>query len=134
LLMDAQLLLLRAASRAGITRFVARSWSYDWSAMPLGIQDSSDPLISFRSHVEVTSGIRPIYISCGVLAEVLIAFHGEWGAANHGVWDPDGKRMDSWGKGERFGIGRLRDAAEFAVEIVLRDDAVDGGLGRFVRA
>jgi hypothetical protein len=68
--------------------------------MPLGVQESYDPLISFRSHIEQTSDIRPIYIFCGMLVEVLFAFHGEVGAANHGVWDPDGKRMEIWGTGE----------------------------------
>jgi hypothetical protein len=97
--------------------------------MPLGIQDSYDPLISFRSHAELTSDIRPIYIFCGALVEVLIAFHGEWEADNHGVWS-DGRGWIFGEQGRRFGNGRLRDAVEFAVEIVLRDDAVERGGGR----
>ena len=100
MLLEVQLPLLRAAERAGITRFVSSSRRFDWSAMSLGVQDSYDPLISFRNRVELTSDIRSTYIFCGVLAEVLFAFHGEWAAANHGVWDPEEKRMEVWGTGK----------------------------------
>jgi uncharacterized protein YbjT (DUF2867 family) len=34
--LDAQLLLLRTAKRAGVTRFITASWNYDWRDMPLG--------------------------------------------------------------------------------------------------
>lgn len=131
--LEGQLLLLRAAERAGVKRFLSASWNYDWSEMTLGQQESYDPYISFRRQVEITSDIRPVYIFCGVLAEVLFSFpgHGDFSPANHGVWDPAAKTMEIWGTGdEKWQWTTERDAAEFAAEILQRDDAVDGGFWR----
>lgn len=125
---EAQLILLRAAERVGIKRFVASTWNYDWTKISLGMQESYDPLILFHNHVELSSDIRPIYIFSGVLAEVLFAFHGQWTAQNHGVWDPEEKKFKIYGTGnELWHYTTEKDAAEFAVEIIQRDDAAQGG-------
>lgn len=128
--LDAQLLLLRAAERAGVTRYISSSWNYDWSNMSLGMQESYDPFICFRRHVELSSNIRPIYILCGILAEVLFSLpgHGDFSPANHGVWNPDSKMMEIYGTGKEIWHWTTeKDAAEFAAAIIQRDDAVQGG-------
>lgn len=128
--LDGQLLLLRAAERAGVTRFISASWNFDWRDMPLGMQESYDPYISFRRHVDLSSSIRPIYIFCGVLAEVLFSIpgHGDFSPKNHGVWDPESKTMEIFGTGEEpWHWTTEKDAAEFAAEIIQRDDAPQGG-------
>lgn len=128
--LEGQLLLLRAAERAGIRRFISASWNYDWSEMQLGVQESYDPYISFRNQVDLTSNIKPIYIFCGVLAEVLFSVpgHGDFSPANHGVWDPEKKRLEIWGSGEEIWHWTTeKDAGEFAAQIILRDDAEEGG-------
>lgn len=131
--LEGQLLLLRAAERACVKRFVSASWNYDWSAMQLGTHESYDPYIAFYNYVDMTSDIKPIYIFCGVLAEVLFAVpgHGDFAPKNHGCWDPETKKMEIWGTGdEPWHWTTEKDAAEFTVEIVQRDDAVDGGFWR----
>jgi nucleoside-diphosphate-sugar epimerase len=130
LTLDAQLLLLRAAERAGVRRFIASSWNYDWRDMPLGVQPSYDPIIAFRNHVDKSSDIRPVYIFSGVLAEVLFSVdgHGDFSPRNHGVWDPVAKSMDIWGSGDELWHWTTeKDAAEFAADIISRDDAPQGG-------
>ncbi|KAI4864450.1 hypothetical protein F4820DRAFT_449022 [Hypoxylon rubiginosum] len=113
LTLEGQLLLLHAAERAGVKRFVAACWSYDWTALKLGQQESYDPFIAFHNHVDLTSEIRPIYILSGVFAEVFFA------------------RLEIWGSGnEPWHWTTERDAAEFAAEIVQRDDASQGGFWR----
>lgn len=86
LTLEGQLLLLHAAERAGVKRFVAACWSYDWTALKLGQQESYDPFIAFHNHVDLTSEIRPIYILSGVFAEVFFAVpgHGDFSPKNHG--------------------------------------------------
>lgn len=129
--LEGQLLLLRAAERAQITKFISASWNYDWSNMQLGMQESYDPLISFRSQVGLTSTIRPIYIFCGALAETLFSVpgHGDFSPRNHGVWDPVQKSLDFWGTGhEVWHWTTERDAARFAVAILEREDVAQGGL------
>lgn len=129
--LDGQLLLLRAAERAGVSRFVSASWNYDWSEMPLGLHENYDPYISFRRQVVLTSSIRPIYIFCGVLAEVLFSVHADFSPRNNGVWDPTSKEMAVWGSGDEVWQWTTEgNAAEFAAEIVLRDDAPEGGFWR----
>ncbi|KAI1371577.1 hypothetical protein F4677DRAFT_304210 [Hypoxylon crocopeplum] len=133
LTLEGQLLLLRAAERAGVKRFVASCWSYDWTTLKLGQQESYDPFIAFHNHVDLTSEIRPIYILSGVLAEVFFAApgHGDFSPKNHGCWDPQRKRLEIWGTGnELWHWTTERDAAEFAAEIVQRDDAAKGGFWR----
>ncbi|KAI5855553.1 NAD(P)-binding protein [Durotheca rogersii] len=133
LTLEGQLLLLRAAERAGVKRFVASSWSYDWTALQLGQHESYDPFIAFRNHVELTSEIRPIYILTGVFAEVFFAVpgHGDFTPRNHGCWDPQRRRLEIWGTGdEPWQWTTEKDAAEIAAEIVQRDDAAEGGFWR----
>ncbi|KAI1442560.1 NAD(P)-binding protein [Annulohypoxylon stygium] len=133
LTLEGQLLLLRAAERAGVKRFVAACWSYDWTALKLGQHESYDPFIAFHNHVELTSSIRPIYILTGVFAEVFFATpgHGDFTPQNHGCWDPQRKRLEIWGTGnESWHWTTEQDAAEFAAEIVQRDDAAEGGFWR----
>jgi uncharacterized protein YbjT (DUF2867 family) len=130
MLVDAQLLLLRAAERAGIKRFLTATYNYDWTKMKLGEHESYDPNILFRSHVEMTSNIKPIYIFCGVLAEVLFSVpgHGDFSPKNNGVWDPEKKSFEVWGTGEEtWHWTTERDAADFAAAIVGRDDTPNGG-------
>lgn len=128
--LEGQLLLLRAAERAGVTRFISASWNYDWRDMSLGMQESYDPYISFRRHVDISSSIRPIYIFSGVLAEVLFSIpgHGDFSPKNHGVWDPASKTMEIYGTGQEVWHWTTeKDAAEFAAELIQRDDAAQGG-------
>jgi hypothetical protein len=70
--------------------------------MSLGMQESYDPIISFRRHADLSSSIRPIYIFSGVLAEVLFSVpcHGDFSPKNHGVWDPESNTIEIFGTGE----------------------------------
>ncbi|KEY74886.1 hypothetical protein S7711_09962 [Stachybotrys chartarum IBT 7711] len=127
---DGQLLLVRAAERAGVRRYVASTWGGDFCELQLGDIDSYDGHLSFLKQVEKTSGIRPNYIFTGVLGEVMLTAKDtmDYSTKNHGPWDPDGKRMEIWGTGdEPWQWTCERDAAEFTAEIILRDGAEDGG-------
>ena len=128
---EGQLMLIRAAERAGVTRVIAASWTYDWSNMPLGLHESLDPYISLRNQVELSSTIKPIYIYSGVLAETLFSLpgHGDFSPKNHGVWDPKLKKMEIWGHdgNQVWQWSTEKDAAEFAAALIQRDDAPEGG-------
>ncbi|KAF7621054.1 hypothetical protein AFLA_011370 [Aspergillus flavus NRRL3357] len=130
LVVEGQLLLLRAAERMGVKRFVANSWNCDWRDMTLGMQESYDPMLTFQQLVKLTSTIRPVYIFTGVLAEVLFSVpgHGAFTPANKGVWDPKDKRMEYYGNGEDIWYWTSeRDAAEFTAEIVQLEEYKQGG-------
>lgn len=132
--LEGQLLLLRAAERAGVKRFAPASWNYDWSNMSLNQLEIYDPYISFRKHVELSSSIKPMYVLCGILAEALFSVpgHGDFTPQNNnGVWDPANKTMHIWGTGhEKWQWTTEKDAAEFTADIMLRDDAEQGGFWR----
>lgn len=130
MLLDAQLILLGAAERAGVQRFVAPTWNYDWHKVKLGQHESYDPNISFQNHVELRSSIKSIYIFSGVLDEGLFSVpgHGDFSLKNNGVWDPVKKSMEIWGTGkETWHWTTERDAAEFAAAIISKEDAAEGG-------
>ncbi|KAF1850767.1 NAD(P)-binding protein [Cucurbitaria berberidis CBS 394.84] len=119
--LEGQLLLFRAAERANVKRFVAASWCYDWRRMSLGQQDSYDPDISFRHHVEISSSLKPIWIFTGVLAEVLFSAPGrvDFTPRSNGAWDSKGRVAEVWGNpATKFAWTSEADAAEFTAAIV----------------
>jgi nucleoside-diphosphate-sugar epimerase len=128
--LDAQLLLLRAAERAGITRFLAASWCCDWRQLELGMHQSYDPFIAFYQQAKLSSSIKPIFILTGALAEVYFSVpgHGHFSPAYNGPWDPENHSIDIWGTGdEKWDLTTERDAAEFSAEVIQHDDAPKGG-------
>ncbi|KPM41423.1 hypothetical protein AK830_g5118 [Neonectria ditissima] len=66
---DGQILLLRAAERAGVKIFHGASWNYDWSKIQLGDCESCDSYIAFRNHARLSSPIKPIYGFVGTILE-----------------------------------------------------------------
>lgn len=133
--LEGQLLLLRAAERGGIRRFLAASWNYDWTALQLGQSESYDPYISFRRATS-TCRRRPSSrctssAACWPRSSSPCRSHGDFSSGNHGVWDSETKSMEVWGSGaEKRQWTTEGDAAEFAAEIVTRDGAEDGGMWR----
>ncbi|OAG24886.1 NAD(P)-binding protein [Alternaria alternata] len=128
--LDAQLLLLRAAERADVTRFLAASWNCDWRQLQLGQHQSYDAIIAFHQQAKLSSTIKPIYMLTGALAEVYFSVpgHGNFSPAYNGPWDPEKHTIDIWGTGdEKWDLTTERDAAEFSVEVIQRDDAPNGG-------
>lgn len=129
--LDAQLLLLRAAERAGVKRFLAAGWNYDWRRVPFGgdapIYDS---VRAFHVQAEISSSIKPLHIFSGMLAEVFFGYEGQDGFTprDGGVWDPKGKQMDVWGDGKgEWCFTTEDDAGRWGVEVVTADGAEDGG-------
>ncbi|TVY71297.1 Isoflavone reductase-like protein [Lachnellula suecica] len=132
--LDGQLLLLRAAERAGVKIFLAASWNYDWRTIKLG-DDAPiyDPIVAFHKQVEITSSIRPLHIFSGMLAEVFFGTEGQAGFTTDypgGVigWE-DGKRvMNVWGTGdEPWYFTTESDAGKWGIEAVAAADAEQGG-------
>ena len=135
---EAQLLLLRAAERAGVRIFIASSWSYDWRGLTVGMQESYDPYLAFYRQVQLTGPkLKPTFILSGVLAEVLFGApeYPFWTAKDHGAWDPspdglaDGaKAVEYWGDPDvKWHWTSEADAAEFAAAIIESPSAMDGG-------
>ncbi|KAH7354200.1 hypothetical protein B0T11DRAFT_125264 [Plectosphaerella cucumerina] len=74
-ILEGQLLLLRAAERAGVKIFHGASWNFDWKRISLGDVEIYDPLISFWNHARLTSTITPLYAFTGVILEYMM-LHG----------------------------------------------------------
>ena len=132
LALEGQLLLLRAAERADVKRFLATSWNYDWRRIQLGDEEVYDAYIAFNAHVELSSSIKPIYIQTGILAEVFFGVHPEQGFTprEDGVWEANAaeKSMDIYGTGnEKWCFTTEADGGAFAVEAVTGPNAEDGG-------
>ncbi|KAF2754218.1 NAD(P)-binding protein [Pseudovirgaria hyperparasitica] len=132
--LDGQLLLLRAAERAGVTRFLTASWNYDWRKIRFGEDEPVyDAAIAFHKCAEITSSIRPLYILSGMLAEVFFGTEGQTGFTTEfegGVigWE-DGRRvMNVWGTGdEDWFFTTEEDAGKWGVEVVTGPRAEEGG-------
>lgn len=128
--LDGQLLLLRAAERAGVKIYVAASWNGDWSKLALGKHEAYDAYVAFRHHAEMTSTIKPIYMAIGIFAETMFSVvgHGHVGPNMPLIWDAATKTVNIWGTGHTTWYWTTeRDAAEFTAEVVQRPEAVEGG-------
>ncbi|KAL9115780.1 MAG: hypothetical protein Q9227_000148 [Pyrenula ochraceoflavens] len=127
---DAQLLLLRSAEKAGIKRFIANCWNYDWRKLELGQHETYDPPKCFCRQAELSSSINPVYIYTGVLAEVL--FSTLFTTKYNGIWDPDNKQFVTYGTGDEvWHVTTYADAAEYTIEILQLPEVADGGFFSF---
>lgn len=134
--LDSQLLLLRAAERAGVKRFHGSSWNLDWSNLPLGEHELYDSYISFLYQARNDSPIKPLFTSVGVLAKTFFAVPGAGkleGDAAFWVRGEDGKRrINVIGTGdEKFDFTPEEDAAAFTVALITSEHAEKGGMYYF---
>lgn len=128
--LDAQLLLLRACERAGVKRYLAAGWNYDWRVLQLGDEPVYDAAMMFHQQAALTSPIKPCHIFSGMLAEVFFGIDGQDGFTprDGGVWDPKEKRMEVWGTGDEvWNFTTEEDAGKWGVEVVTADGAEEGG-------
>ncbi|KAK8061833.1 hypothetical protein PG994_008199 [Apiospora phragmitis] len=79
LVVEGQLLLLRAAERAGVKIFHACSWNYD----QLGDHEAYDSYIMFCNHARISWTIRPIYGFTGLTPQYTLTHPSAVGASEH---------------------------------------------------
>ena len=128
--LDAQLPLFRAVDRAGVRRYLAAGWNYDWRKIPFESEPIYDAARMFHSQVSITSTLKPLHIFSGMLADVFFNRGGDKGflPKDCGVWDPEKKSMEVWGAGkEPWFFTTEEDAGKYGVEVVTSEDAEKGG-------
>ena len=129
--LDANLLLLRAAERAGVKVFIASSWNNDWTKIKFGDFYHYDPHIAFEHQAAMTSSIRPVYIFTGLFSDLLLTRYGP------GAFSADGEkgRFRYWGDGNfrKWSWSSQVDAAAYTIEILLNGEGVQEGKGGFFR-
>lgn len=131
---EGQLLLLRAAERAGVRIFHTSTWTYDFRKVKFLEHESYDPFIAFRRIVELSSTIKPIYMLSGVLAEVLFSVEGraDFSPRNGGPFDSKEKRFEYYGTGhEKYQWTTEEDAAKFSIEAIMSEQGRSGSGGFF---
>ncbi len=130
--LDGQLLLLRAAERAGVKRFMAASHNNDWRKIAMGDMPVYDPTRMFHIQAALTSTIKPLHILSGTFLDVLFGGdgQGDFTPAVGGVWDPstEPRELHIWGSGdEKWFFTTEEDGGKWAVELVTSDNAEQGG-------
>jgi hypothetical protein len=134
--LEGQLLLLRAAERAGIRRFHAASWNLNWSKAPLGALETYDPYISFMYQARLSSPIKPLYVFVGALAQTFFAVPGAGKLeGDKAMWqrlEGGGRKINVVGTGEeKLDVTTEENAAQFSVALVTSDLAEKGGFYDF---
>lgn len=129
--LDANLLLLRAAERAGVKVFIASSWNNDWTKLKFGEFEHYDTHIAFEQQAAMTSSIRPVYLFTGVFHHLLYTPYGP-GAFDSGQ---NTAKWEYWGDGDlvKYSWTHLEDAAAWTIEILINGDGVKDGKGGFFR-
>lgn len=127
LVMEGQLLLLRAAERTNIKTFISHAWNNDWTNIKFGDFEFYDSHIAFRKHVEVTSSIRPVYLFTGCFADLLYTTFGPGGFDTSGSTP----KLRYWADGntEKYPWSTQDDAAAFTIEVLINGAGVQEGRG-----
>ena len=126
-ILDAQLPLLRATERAGIKIYHAHSWNSDWTKTRFGDWEHYDAYMSFRRQVELSSGLKPVYVFIGIVGE--FATSQVVGIA-HIREDNGEKVMAYWGDGAaKWDFTYFEDAARFSIELLTTNKQVQAGEG-----
>ena len=103
--------------------------------MPLGVQESYDPFISFARQAKLTSPIKPLYVFCGVLAMTLFGIPGAGALEGESaMWKRSGneRTINVVGDGQTPTQYSLEaDVADFSVALTTSDDAEKGGYYNF---
>ncbi|GKZ26815.1 hypothetical protein AbraCBS73388_003202 [Aspergillus brasiliensis] len=121
--MESQMLLIRAAERAGVKIFHATSWNYDWTLSP-GSHEIYDDMRGFSHHVAVSSTIKPIYMFTGAIADYYFK-------RSRYDWDPDTKTFSFHGPSTfptRYTTAE--DIGNYVLEAITAPDAANGGFVR----
>jgi hypothetical protein len=125
-----QLLLLRAAERAGVKRYLAASHNNNWQKVAMGDVPVYDPTRMFHIQAALTSTIKPLHIFSGTFLDVLFGGEGQGDFTPDvgGVWDPKTKELHIWGTGdEKWSFTTEEDGGKWAVELVVSENAEEGG-------
>ncbi|KAK8016643.1 hypothetical protein PG993_014832 [Apiospora rasikravindrae] len=117
LIVEGQLLLLRAAERAGVKIFHACSWNYD----QLGDHEAYDSYIMFCNHARISSSIRPIYGFTGLTPQYTLT-HPSSGMSEH-----ENLALNYFGDGDEQDI-TAADLAAYSIAAISDPHAADGGL------
>ncbi|RTE85312.1 hypothetical protein BHE90_000057 [Fusarium euwallaceae] len=120
---DGQILLLRAAERAGVKIFHGASWNYDWTKIKLGECESYDNYLAFYSHARLSSVIKPIYAFTGGIVEYLL-----WHSPHSNPIDAQSNTLSFFGAGdEQLTWIVLKDLAAYTIQAISEPKAADGG-------
>ncbi|KAK3367992.1 hypothetical protein B0H63DRAFT_536193 [Podospora didyma] len=115
-ILHAQLGLLRAAEAAGIS---------------FGEFEHYNAYLSFRRNVQLTSGIKPVYVFTGIFGQYAALALGN-GIAHTGNEPDGGKTLAFWGDGDaKWDLTYLRDAARFSIQLITTKESVLAGEGGF---
>ena len=129
--LDGNLLLLRAAERAGIKVYIHSAWNNDWTKIKYGDFHFYDPHIAFEHQAAMSSSIRPVYLFNGMFSDILLTQFGpgnvtiEGGKAQFKYWGDGNVRRWSW-------VSQV-DAAAYTIEILLNGSGVQEGKGGVFR-
>ncbi|KAL2827162.1 hypothetical protein BDW59DRAFT_160447 [Aspergillus cavernicola] len=127
--LDAQILLLRAAEKAGVKTFVASTWNNDWTRIQFGDWEHYDAHISFKRLADMTSQINPVYLFIGTFAEYLYEFTC---FPLQDKEDNSGKELTYWENPDmELDWTSMRDGSEFTLEILNKESVKQGEGGCF---
>lgn len=128
--LEGQLLLLRAAERASVKRFMAASHNNDWRKIPIGDVPIYDPARMFHIQAALSSSIKPLHIFSGTFLDVLFGGPGQGNFTPDvgGIWDPIKRELHYWGEGnEEWCFTTEEDGGKWAVDFVTSTLAEQGG-------
>ncbi|KAK7211538.1 hypothetical protein V2G26_018716 [Clonostachys chloroleuca] len=123
-IMETQVLLLKAAERAGVKIFHASTWNLDWRRSP-GTHEVYDSLAHFAHHASMTSTIKPIYMFTGAIAEWYFVRSAK-------DWDRETKTVIYHGDPAfKTRYTTANDIANYVLEAITAPDAAEGAISEY---
>ncbi|KAJ4208848.1 hypothetical protein NW759_013610 [Fusarium solani] len=118
-----QILLLRAAERAGVKIFHGASWNYDWTKIKLGERKSYNNYLAFYNHARLSSEIKPIYGFTGGIVDYLLCY-----SPHSNPIDAQSNTLSFFGAGdEQLTWIVLKDLAAYTIQAISEPKAAEGG-------
>ncbi|KAI1082555.1 hypothetical protein F5B20DRAFT_507129 [Whalleya microplaca] len=127
LVVEGQLLLLRAAERAGVKVFHAASWNFDWTRNQLGDLETYDWYISFAHHAKLSSTVKPIFGFTGAILEYMF-INANFNTNRSNLIDGDSQTINFFEDGSKPSIYiAVDDLAAYTIRAISEPDATEGG-------
>jgi nucleoside-diphosphate-sugar epimerase len=131
-IVDAQLALLRAAKAAGARRFIASAYSYDFFALPEGINVNSDwrRRLAIEARADVSASFEVVHVLQGIFADAyVLGFLGmldrERGVVRY--WGDGATKIDwtTWEDTARFTAAAALDDRPVPERLFVSGDRMD---------
>ena len=121
-MVNGQKALIDACDTAGVPRYIASDYTFDYTKLELGEHPAKDPMKIVHEYIRGKQHVQGVHILVGAFLETFWSGYFQ-------VWNPNERSLVYWGSGEEvWEVTTYADAAKYTAAI-----ALDAGVVGFQR-